>query len=418
MKINSVYDNFKYNYENAISQFRNDQIFSILAQPFNEIQVNFPVKRDNGNIEMFTGYRVQHNNMTGPYYGGIRFHPSVSMEEIKSLSVWMTLKTALMGIPLSGSAGGINFNPYEYSDTEIERISRRFIYNLGSNLGADYDIVGPDINTDSQIMAWMLDTSLLSVKPHMRNANRHAVTGKPVKLGGTLGSEESSGQAIYYIIERWLRNNSIDMNGLRVIVQGLGSSGFWAAKILKRNGADIIAVENYSGAVFNENGLNINLLKSHIRDRKPAKDYTDGSTISHEEFMQLKGDVFISSALENQINSKNAGSIDVKLIVEGANGATTPDGDKILEKRGIPVIPGILANSGRMIVDYFEWLQNKRSEYWLLSDINRKLGLRVIDAYERIEASAAEHRCNLRQAAYIEALDKLQKVYRDRGIYP
>lgn len=415
----NVYENFIDNMENAADVMNmRDDLMTIIQHPFNELRVNFPVKRDNGTIEIFEGYRVQHNNMQGPFYGGVRFHPSVSMTEITTLSMWMTLKCALLNIPLSGSAGGVKFSPQEYSDNEVERITRRFVFGLGSNIGADYDIIGPDINTNPQIMAWMLDTLLFSVKPQMRNANRHGVTGKPVELGGTLGHDEAIGIGVAAILKAWAKQNSMNLNEMTVSIQGFSRIGFWIAKMLNKLGVKVIAVESFSGAVVNKDEIDIHMLKSHLRDKKPMKEFDGGEIVDHKTFMSLDTDAFIPAALENQINNDTVELIRSKLILEAANGATTPYADAVLEKKGIEVIPGMIGNSAVLVGSYYEWLQNKRSEFWSYDEFERKLSDRICNAYGRIVETAEEYKCTLRTAAFITAMNRLQIIYNDRGIYP
>ncbi len=418
-KKTGVYENFKVNFENASTNIKFNHSFDkIIKVPSNEIEINFPVKRDNGKIEIFKGYRVQHNNMMGPYYGGVRFHPSVSLDEIRTLAMWMTLKTALLNIPLSGSAGGVKFNPQEYSDDEIERISRRFIYNLGTNIGSDYDIIGPDINTNSQIMAWMLDTLLFSVKPQMRNSQRHGVTGKPVELGGTLGREEAIGMGLKFMIERWAEVNAFDIENCKVSIQGFSNTGFWISKMLTKMGARIIAIESFTGAISNEKGIDVYALMNHIRERKSMKDFAGGQFCDHKSFMSKETDIFIPAALENQINKTTANIIKAKLIIEGANGATTPEADKILTDKGIDLIPCLISNSGGVIISYFEWLQNKRSEYWSYDKVIEKLKIKITSAYIKLEENSKLNKCSLRTSAFIVALNRLQKIYEERGIFP
>lgn len=415
----NVYENFINNMEDAAGHMQlRDDLKSILENPLNELKINFPVKRDNGNIEMFEGYRVQHNNMRGPFYGGMRFHPSVSLTEIKTLSMWMTLKCALLNIPLSGSAGGVKFNPQEYSDNEVERITRRFVFSLGSNVGADYDIIGPDINTNPQIMAWMLDTLLFSVKPNMRNANRHGVTGKPVELGGTLGHDEAIGIGVSEIAKCWAQKRGIDMENMTAAIQGFSRTGFWIAKMLNKLGVKIIAVESFTGAVMNSEGIDIHMLKSHLREKKPIRDFEGGKITNHKAFMSMDADIFIPAALENQINSDTVNLLNAKLIIEAANGATTPQADAVLQEKGIDLIPGMLGNSAVLAGSYFEWLQNKRSEFWSFDEFEKKLKLRICDAYERVMENAEHYKCSVRTAAFITALNRLQTIYNDRGIYP
>ncbi len=394
------------------------EIRGLLLKSNNEIVINFPVKMDDGNIEMFTGYRVQHNNVLGPYKGGIRFHPSVDIDEIRALGTAMTWRTALTGIPFGGASGGVQFNPSRYSKRELEHITRRFTFALGTNIGPEYDIPEPDVNTDSQIMAWILDTYLSTIIPQKRHESTHVVTGKPVKLGGSLGRDKATGQGIVYLIERWAGDNGISLDGITYMVQGFGNVGSWTSRIMKTYGSKLVAVEDASGPILNKDGLDPDELTEYVRRNGSISGYPSAEPIDHEGFFSTEAVIFVPAALGNQITGKTALLLKVRLVAEGADGPTDTEGDLILNERGIDVLPDILCNSGGAIVSYFEWLQNKRSEFWDFGEVIGKLKRKMINTYERVSETASTFDTDWRTAAYIVALSRLDKVYKRRGFFP
>ncbi len=383
-----------------------------------EILVNFPVKMDDGRIEMFTGYRVQHNNVLGPFKGGLRFHPSVEINEVRALAAWMTWKTAITDIPFGGAKGGIQIDPSQYSMAELERISRRFTFALGSNIGPEYDIPAPDVNTNAQIMAWILDTYLQTMPPHERQGYTHVVTGKPLESGGSLGREKATGQGVVFMIEEWAKDHRFALDKATYMVQGFGNVGSWSARLLKPQGAKLLAVEDVTGTVFHPEGIDPEALAQYVKEHGGVRDYPRAKAIDHQTFMTMKVDIFIPAAMENQINAVTAPLLNVRLVAEGANGPTEPEADLILQKKGIDVLPDILCNSGGVIVSYFEWLQNKRSEFWEIEEVDRKLHKKIVSAYERVREAAQKFRTDWRTAAYIVALSRLETVYKERGIFP
>ncbi|MGB2989008.1 MAG: Glu/Leu/Phe/Val dehydrogenase [Candidatus Zixiibacteriota bacterium] len=416
----SVYDNVTKQFNKAADLMKLDpDVRQILARTENEIIVNFPVKMDDGRIEMFTGYRVQHNNALGPYKGGLRYHPAVDIDEVRALATWMTWKGALTNIPFGGAKGGIQFNPHDCDGCDIERITRRFTFALGSNIGPEYDIPAPDVNTNAQIMAWMVDTYVSTQPPHERQANVHVVTGKPVQSGGSLGRDKATGQGVVYTIEEWAKEKNFNLKGATYTVQGFGNVGSWAARLMKQHGSKLLAVEDASGAIFNPDGIDPDDLLDYAEKNKGLiSGYPKAEPIEHRAFLETKGDIFIPAALENQITAETAPLLNVKLVAEGANGPTDPDGDEILQKRRIDVIPDILCNAGGVIVSYFEWLQNKRSEFWELEEVDDKLYKKITNAYVRVRETAKKHNTDWRTAAYIVALSRLETVYKERGIFP
>jgi glutamate dehydrogenase (NAD(P)+) len=416
----SVYDNVVWQFNKAADLMKlHLDIRKILSKTNNEIVVNFPVKMDDGRIEMFTGYRVQHNNALGPYKGGLRFHPAVDIDEVRALATWMTWKGALTNIPFGGAKGGIQCDPFKYSASELERISRRFTYALGNNIGPEYDIPAPDVNTNAQIMAWILDTYLSTMPPHERQACIHVVTGKPIESGGSIGRDKATGQGVVYTIEQWAKDKNFDLNGATYTVQGFGNVGSWTALLLKPHGSKMIAVEDASGAIANPEGIDPEELVAYAKEHKGLiAGYPKSKPIDRNTLFHTPADIFVPAALENQITGETATFLNVKLVAEGANGPTDPDGDRVLQQKGIDLIPDILCNAGGVVVSYFEWLQNKRSEFWDLTEVDTKLYKKIVSAYEHVRDTAKEYRTDWRTAAYIVALSRLETVYRERGIFP
>lgn len=413
-------------FENVIKQFNkaaslmglDSNIGKILSKPQNEISVNFPVRMDDGSVEVFTGYRVQHNSARGPFKGGLRYHPSVDIDEVRALAAWMTWKTALTNIPFGGAKGGIQIDPSKYSSDELQRITRRFTYALGDNIGPEYDIPAPDMNTNPQIMAWILDTYLSTVPPHARQNCTHVVTGKPVVSGGSQGRDKATGQGIVYLIEAWAKDHALDLNNSSYTLQGFGNVGSWTARLMKPLGAKLLAVEDHTGAIANPNGIDPDHLLEHTRARGGVRGYANSSSIDHVELLKTKADFFIPAAMENQITASTAPLLNVKMVAEGANGPTNLEGEAILEQRGIEVLPDFLCNAGGVIVSYFEWLQNKRSEYWDLEEVDTKLRKKILSAYRSVRETSAKFKTDWRTAAYIVAIQNLETVYKDRGIFP
>jgi glutamate dehydrogenase (NAD(P)+) len=415
----NVYEDVTTQFNKAADLMKLDpSIRRILGTTMNEVVVHFPVKMDDGRIDVFTGYRVQHNNALGPFKGGLRFHPAVDIDEVRALATWMTWKCAIAGVPFGGGKGGIQMDPSKYSLTELERISRRFTYALGNTIGPEYDIPAPDVNTNSQIMAWILDTYQSMMPAHERQRMLHVVTGKPIEAGGSLGRDKATGQGVVYLIREWAKDRKFDLANATYIVQGFGNVGSWAARLLKQLGPKLVAVEDVTGAIANEAGIDPDELAKHVRAKGGVAGYSGAKPTTHLAFLRTKADIFIPAALENQITGATAPLLNVRLVAEGANGPTDPDGDRTLLDRKIGLLPDILCNSGGVIVSYFEWLQNKRSESWELQEVDCKLYRRIVDAYARVRETARQYTVDWRTAAYMVALARLEKVYRERGIFP
>lgn len=414
-----IYQNVARQFSRAADLMQLDHdVRSILEKPMNELTVNFPAIMEDGRVEMFTAYRVQHNNVLGPFKGGMRFHPSVDIDEVRALATWMTWKTALIGLPFGGAKGGIQFDPKLYTAKELERITRRFTFALGNSIGPEFDIPAPDMNTGPQIMAWMLDTYLSTRPPGERQTCYHVVTGKPVDLGGSAGRDKATGQGVVFTIERWAEAQDLDLAEATFFVQGFGNVGSWAARLLAETGARLLAVEDASGAIYNPKGIDpVQLLEYSASSAKVA-DYPAAEPIDHEQFLSLEADIFIPAALENQLTAETADRLNVRLVAEGANGPTDTEGDQILREKGTHIIPDILCNAGGVLVSYFEWLQNKRSEFWDLEEVDHKLKKKLLKTYDRVGEKSKELGTDWRTAAYVLALSRLQAVYQGRGIFP
>ena len=391
---------------------------AILSQPKNELIVNFPVKLDSGEIKLFKGYRVQHNNVLGPFKGGIRYHHEVTLDEVKALASWMTFKCALHDIPFGGGKGGIKFSPRDHSPGELERITRRFTFALGNNIGPDHDIPAPDMGTNSQTMAWIVDTYLSFADVGGRGDGRGVVTGKPLSSGGSQGREQATGQGVVHCIFEWARDRRFDLNGSTYTVQGFGNVGSHTAKILARTGASMTAVGDWKGYIFNGDGINPFKLSEFVARTGSVIGYPGTQPITREQFFATETDIFVPAALELEIGEAEARALRCKVIVEAANGPTDPRAEPIIAEKNIDLIPDILANSGGVCVSYYEWLQNKRSEFWDLEEVEEKLAKRMRRTYLAVSEYASTRKCDWRTAAMCIALNRIAKPYADRGIFP
>jgi glutamate dehydrogenase (NAD(P)+) len=414
-------------YENVMKQFNhaadvmglNENIRKILSATNSEIVVHFPVKLDNGKIEVFTGYRVQHNNALGPYKGGLRFHPTVDIDAARALAIWMTWKSALAGLPYGGGKGGIQIDPKKYSQTELERITRRFTYALGDNIGPDLDIPAPDVNTNSQIMAWIADTYVSTKSPANRHNNLHVVTGKPVGSGGLEGRDRATGFGVVATIKAWATLKNKSLEGKKYIVQGFGNVGYWASHFMAKEGAILIGVQDASGTMINNNGIDPEALNNYCENNKGAiAGFPNVELIEADSFFGIDCDIIIPAALGNQITLKNVNEIKAELIAEGANGPTDVAAEQILLEKGINIIPDILCNSGGVTGSYYEWLQNKRSENWKIEDVLVLLEDKITVAFNKTLKTAEQYKTDWRTSAYIVALQRLEQTYIERGVFP
>lgn len=397
----------------------NPNIRKILAQTNNEIVVHFPVKMDNGDVEIFTGYRVQHNNALGPYKGGLRYHPNIELDDAKALAIWMTWKTSLAGLPYGGGKGGIQLDPSKYSTAELERITRRFTYALGDNIGPEYDIPAPDVNTNAQIMAWIADTYMSQKAPVERSKYAHVVTGKPVNSGGLRGRDRATGFGVVVTLQAWANWKNTSLEGKRYIVQGFGNVGQWAAVFMKEKGAIMTAVQDASGTLYNPNGIDPDALLAYQKENKGLiAGFPGAQVIDASELFAVDCEICIPAALGNQITEANAAQVKASVIAEGANGPTTPQAEEILREKGVDIIPDILCNSGGVIGSYFEWLQNRNGEIWEFEDVITRLEKKLLNSFGRVVATADEYKTDFRTAAYIEAIKRIELTYNDRGVFP
>jgi glutamate dehydrogenase (NAD(P)+) len=374
---------------------------------------------DNGDVEVFKGYRVQHNNALGPYKGGLRYHPTIDIDSVKALAMWMTWKTSLAGLPYGGAKGGIQIDPKKYSNAELERITRRFTYALGENIGPEHDIPAPDVNTNAQTMAWIADTYMSTKGPSERSKNQHVVTGKPIGSGGLEGRDRATGFGVFLTIKNWAEHKKIDLKGKTFIVQGFGNVGYWAAHFLEKEGAKMVGVQDAFGTIANPEGISVEELMDFSKSNNGNfVGYPKSSSVAKEDFFALDCDICIPAALGNQITEENAHQIKAFLVAEGANGPTTVEAEQILLSRGIEVIPDILCNSGGVIGSYFEWLQNRNGELWELDEILAKLTKKMAEVFKRVLKTSEEKSLDMRSAAYVIAIERIEKAYIQRGIFP
>lgn len=391
---------------------------TILGQPKNEIAIYFPVRMDNEDLLLFRGYRIQHNNILGPYKGGIRYHPQVDLDEIKALAVWMTFKCALVDVPFGGAKGGVTVDPMEISETELARLTRRFTHALGNNIGPEYDIPAPDLGTNAETMVLMMDTFMNAQTAVDRNAQRHVVTGKTLTCGGSQGREKATGQGLVYVLGSWADEKDITLSDLTYALQGFGNVGSNAAVLLEKTGATLLAVQDHKGTIWNEKGIDPRDLIQHVQKHHSVEGYPKATAINKDDFFALPVDVMIPAALEGQITEQNAPKVQAKLIVEAANGPITEKGEAILIERGIEILPDLLVNAGGVTVSFFEWVQNKTNAQWSLPEIDQKLSYTMRSSFHRTFEIKQEYNVDFRTAAYIVALKKIQQAYNDRGIFP
>ena len=414
-------------YENVSQQFNraadlmnlHPSVRKILAIPNTEIVVNFPVKLDDGTVEVFKGYRVQHNNALGPYKGGLRYHDTVDIDAARALATWMTWKTSLAGLPYGGGKGGVQINPKLYSDSELERITRRFTYALGDNIGPEHDIPAPDVNTTPQMMAWIADTYMSTKSTNERTKHAHVVTGKPVGAGGLEGRDRATGFGVVISLKEWAKYKGTELKGKKYILQGFGNVGYWAAHFMKENGAILTGVQDASGSIYNEKGIDPEDLHLYMNDNRGfIKDYKYADGIPNDLFFGLDCDILIPAALGNQITDENANGIKAMVIAEAANGPVDVSANDILLERNIDLIPDIYCNSGGVIASYFEWLQNRNGEMWVLSEVLEKLEKMMKLSFDKIIRTAKKHNTDWRTAAFIEAISRVEQAYLQRGIFP
>jgi glutamate dehydrogenase (NAD(P)+) len=385
-----------------------------LKHPKRALIVDIPIELDNGSVAHFEGYRVQHNLSRGPGKGGIRYHPDVTLEEVLALSAWMTIKNAAVNIPYGGAKGGIRVDPKALSAKELERLTRRYTSEIGIIIGPTKDIPAPDVNTNGQIMAWMMDT----YSANQGGTVTGVVTGKPVELGGSLGRVKATGRGVYLTAREAAKAAGMSLDGARVIVQGFGNVGSIAAELLAQAHAKVVAVQDHSGTVRHDAGLNIPALIDYVRANGGVAGYTGGEAIDNEDFWGVPCDILIPAALEGQVDGPRAERVQARLVVEGANGPVTQAGDRVFAERGITVVPDVIANAGGVIVSYFEWVQDFSSFFWSEDEINLRLEAIQLGAFREIQARAAALRIPLRTAAYVIACQRVLQAREERGLYP
>lgn len=386
-----------------------------LKYPKRALVVSVPVRMDDGHIHVFMGYRVQHNMTLGPGKGGVRYHPSVNLSETAALAMLMTLKCALFGLPLGGAKGGIRCNPNQMSRGEKQRMTRRYTMEIFNLIGPDKDIPAPDIGTDEQVMAWMMDTYSQNVGFSIPGS----VTGKPLEIGGSLGRTDATGKGVAYVVMEAATHLNITLDeNISVAVQGFGKVGSEAARKMHKIGCRIVAVSDELGGIHNKNGLNLDKLHKHLEEKKPLADFEEADSITNAELLELKCDILIPAAIESQITKENADRIKCKIIAEGANSPTTPEADQILTDKGVFIIPDILANAGGVTVSYFEWVQGLQKFFWDEKEVSNRLWNIMSDSFRRVVEVKKEYKTTMRSAALIAALRHLSKAMLVRGFFP
>lgn len=384
-----------------------------LKLPQRSLIVSLPVRMDDGHVEVFTGYRIQHDSSRGPSKGGVRYHPDVNLGEVAALAMWMTWKCALAGLPYGGAKGGVTVAPKRLSPAELQRLTRRYAAEIFPLIGPDKDVPAPDVGTDAQVMAWMMDT----YSQQVGYAVPGVVTGKPLSIGGSLGREEATGRGVVYVTQEVLRHLKLSIDNATVAIQGFGNVGSHTARIMQQQGARIIAVSDVHGGIYNPQGLDISALLR--RDPgQPLHDTKLGDAITNADLLRLECTVLVPAALSEQITSKNANSLRCRILSEGANGPTTLEADRILADKGIFVIPDLLANSGGVIVSYFEWVQDLQRFFWSSTDIQNRLQAIITSAFQRTLHFSTERRVSMRMAALMSGIDQVAQAHRQRGLYP
>ena len=388
-------------------------LYKILRHPEKQIIVSVPVLRDNGEVDVYTGYRVLYNTSRGPAKGGIRFDMNVSLDEVTALAAWMTWKCAVVNIPFGGAKGGVICDPFTMSAGELERMTRRYTSAIIETLGPDSDVPAPDVNTNERVMAWIMDTYSM----HKRHTVTAVVTGKPVSMGGSLGRREATGRGCMFATREALKRLGMPMRGAKIAVQGFGNVGSVAAQLLAEQGASIVAVSDKSGGIYNEKGLELPDVVRWIKEKRLLGGYPGAEAITNAQLLTLPCDVLLPAALENVITSKNAKDIQARVVVEGANGPTTANADRILEEKGVFVVPDILANAGGVTVSYFEWVQDRGGYFWDEETVNQRLERIMCQSFDEVVGMAERHSVSNRIGAYMLAIERVAEVHRLRGLY-
>jgi glutamate dehydrogenase (NAD(P)+) len=388
-------------------------IWKILTHPKRQITVSCPIQMDNGEIEVFTGYRVQYNVTLGPAKGGIRYHPGVSLDEVTALAAWMTWKCAVAHIPFGGGKGGVICDPSVMSKRELEALTRRYVAEIVDSIGPEKDVPAPDVNTNEQIMAWVMDTYSM----HVGHTSTAVVTGKPLEMGGSLGRREATGRGVMICTRESARHLGFDIKGATVAIQGFGNVGMISAQQLSEAGAKIVGITDWKGGVYNRNGLDVPKLIEYAAQHKTVDGFPGAESLVNDQLFQLDVDVLIPAALENQIAIENAPRIKAKIVIEGANGPTTPDANAHLHERGVFIVPDILANSAGVTASYFEWVQDRYGYFWTEKEVNERLEAKMCEAFNAVLQTSLKYRVDMRTAAYIVAIGRVATVTRLRGMY-
>ena len=387
-----------------------DGVRELLRVPWRELRVSVPVRMDDGSIQVFAGYRIQHNGARGPYKGGVRYHPEADQEEVKALASLMTWKTALVDIPFGGAKGGVQCDPHALSTDELNRLTRRYTVNIEHLIAVNRDIPAPDLGTNAQTMAWMMDAY-----SQIHGYNPGIVTGKPVELGGSLGREEATGRGVVFVMRAAAADLGLDVEGARVAVQGFGNVGSWTARAASELGCSVVAVSDVNGGVHNAAGLDIGALVRHVEEAGTVVGFADAEPISNDELLEIDCDVLIPAAIDRVIHAGNAPRISARLVVEAANHPLTPEADAILQDRGIGVVPDVLVNAGGVIVSYFEWTQNLYQHRWTLEEVNTELETMITNAYATVRETALSERISYRDAAFFVGVGRVAEAARLRG---
>jgi glutamate dehydrogenase (NAD(P)+) len=385
-----------------------------LTRPKRILIVDVPIHMDDGSIAHFEGYRVQHNTSRGPGKGGVRFHQDVTLSEVMALSAWMSIKNAAVNVPFGGAKGGIRVDPRQLSRGELERVTRRYTSEIGLIIGPNKDIPAPDVNTNEQVMAWMMDTYSMNVGENATGV----VTGKPVDLGGSLGRRDATGRGVFTVGQEAATRTGLELRGARIAVQGFGNVGSVAARLFAEAGSRVVAVQDHAGTVYQESGLDIPALIEHVKRNGSVRDFPGAEAIALDSFWDVECEILVPAALEQQITEANAGRIRARMVIEGANGPTTPAADDILNERGVLVLPDVIANAGGVTVSYFEWVQDFSSFFWTEEEINARLVKIMREAFAGVWQVAEQHRVSLRTATFIVACERILRARDQRGLYP
>ena len=387
-----------------------DGVREMLRRPWRELQVSVPIRTDEGDIKVYTGYRVQHNGARGPYKGGVRYHPLADQEEVRALASLMTWKNALVDIPFGGAKGGIQCDPRTMSEGELNRLTRRYTLQIEHLLGVNRDIPAPDLGTNSQTMAWMMDTH-----GQVHGYTPGVVTGKPVELGGSVGRDSATGRGAVYVLREAAKDLGISPDGARIVVQGFGQVGSWTVRLLGEMGCKVIGVSDVDGGIYNPNGIDVNALVQHKESCRTVSTFPNGDRVTNEELLELDCEFLVPAAIDKVIHRDNAPKVRARVVVEAANHPLTPEADEILNAAGVTVIPDILANAGGVIVSYFEWTQNFYQHQWDMERVNDELNKIMTRAYIAVKEKAASERITLREAAFLIGVGRVAKVAKMRG---